>query len=139
METPNAFIGRKIRPSDKDVAAKLGNAAPAWSELLAWLGKQGIACDRWKSISPKYGWSLYPTLRRRTVLYLGPSLGCFRVSFVLGDRAVQAARAGAIPAKLKEQIATARRFAEGTGVRLMVRTPLDLDAVRKLVEIKLQN
>ena len=139
METPNAFIGRKVRPSDKDVAAKLGNAAPAWSELLAWLGGQGIACDRWKSISPKYGWSLYPTLQRRTVLYLGPGQGCFRASFVLGDRAVQAARASTLPAKLKEQIATARRFTEGTGVRLMVHTPQDLDAIRKLVEIKLQN
>jgi hypothetical protein len=139
METPNAFIGKKARPSDKDVASKLGAAADAWKELIGWLKGQGIACDQWKSISPKYGWTLYPALRRRTILYMGPCEGCFRAAFVLGDRAVAAARSSDLPASVVEQIASARRFAEGTGVRLIVRTPDDLDVVRKLVGIKLQN
>lgn len=139
METPNAFIGRKAPPSEKDVAAKLGAATAAWNELVSWLQAQGIACDQWKSISPKYGWTLYPALRRRTILYMGPCEKCFRAAFVLGDRAVAAARSSDLPASLVDQIATARRFAEGKGVRLMVRSVKDLDPVRKLVTIKLQN
>jgi hypothetical protein len=139
MEVSNAFVGRKIRPSEKDLAAKLGTAAEAWNELIAWLQQQGIACDQWKSISPKYGWSLYPALRRRTILYLGPCQGCFRASFVLGDQAVAAAHTSGLPASLVKQIASARRFAEGTGVRLIVHSRDDLDLVRKLVTIKLQN
>lgn len=139
METPNAFIGKKVRPSEKDVATKLGSSGEAWKELLAWLKDLGIACDQWKSISPKYGWSLYPALRKRTILYLGPCEGCFRAAFVLGDRAVAAARASDLPAPLLEQIAASRRFAEGTGVRLIVRGSEDLEPVRKLVGIKLEN
>ena len=139
MELSNAFIGRKIRPSENDIAAKLGIAAEAWNQLIAWLKTQGIACDQWKSISPKYGWSLYPALRRQTILYLGPCQRCFRASFVLGDQAVAAARTGGLSASLVKQIAESRRFAEGTGVRLIVHSPEDLDLVRKLVTIKLQN
>ena len=92
-------------------------------DLIAWLQEQGIACDPWKSISPKYGWSLYPALRQRTILDLGPCDGCFRASFVLGERAVAAARTSDLPANLLKQIATARHIAEGTGVRLLVRAP----------------
>lgn len=139
MEFPNAFIGRKTQPTRAEVATKLGPAAPAWKELVDWLAEQGIACKEWKSISPKYGWALRPALKARTILYLGPCEGCFRVSFVLGDKAVAVARASGLPKSLLKEIAEARRYAEGTGVRLIVSKPADLASVRKLVEIKLKN
>ncbi len=139
MEFPNAFIGKKTPPTSKDVVSKLGPSAPAWKELIHWLGDQGIACSEWKSISPKYGWSLRPALKARTILYLGPCDGCFRASFVLGDKAVAAARASDLPKSVLKEIAEARRYAEGTGVRLMIHKPEDVPAIRKLVEIKLKN
>jgi hypothetical protein len=139
MDIPNAFIGRKTKPANAEVATKLGPAAIAWQELIDWLTKQGIACREWKSISPKYGWALRPALKARTILYLGPCDGCFRVSFVLGDKAVAAARASDLPKSLLKEIAEARRYAEGTGVRLIVNKPEDLTSIRKLVEIKLKN
>jgi hypothetical protein len=139
MDIPNAFIGRKIKPAGAEVATKLGAAAIAWKELVDWLSKQGIACKEWKSVSPKYGWALRPALKARTILYLAPCDGCFRVSFVLGDKAVAAARASDLPKSLIKKIAEARRYAEGTGVRLIVHQPEDLASIRKLVEIKLKN
>ncbi len=139
MDLPNAFIGKKTPPTSKDVVSKLGPSAPAWTELIRWLEEQGIDCEEWKSISPKYGWSLRPVLKKRTILYLGPCNGCFRASFVLGDKAVAAARAGALPKTVLKEVAEARRYAEGNGVRLIVHKPDDLSAIRKLVEIKLKN
>jgi len=140
MDLPNAFIGKITPPTDKEVAAKLGPASTAWKELIGWLSSQGIACGEWKSVSPKkYGWALRPALKKRTILYLGPCDGCFRVSFVLGDKAVIAARASDLPKSLLKEISEATRYAEGTGVRLMIRKPEDLASVRKLVQIKLAN
>lgn len=126
-------------PSGAEVAAALGSAARAWDELLAWLNGQKIDCQEWKSISPKYGWSLRPAVKKRTVLHLSPCEGSFRVVFILGDRAVAAAKESDLPAALRKEIAEAGRYAEGTGVRLTVRGPGDLPAVRKLVGIKLAN
>lgn len=139
MDLPNAFIGQKNSPSEAELSACLGTSQPIWKELLAWLQLQGIARGDWKSVSPKYGWGLRPALGKRTILYLGPCDGCFRVSFVLGDRAVAAAKASDLPIKLQKDIAEARRYAEGTGVRVFVVKPADLAAVRKLVGIKLAN
>jgi len=139
MDIPNAFIGRKTPPTDKEVSAKLGPASAAWSELIAWLSAQGIACGDWKSVSPKYGWALRPALKARTILYLGPCEGCFRVSFVLGDKAVTSARSANLSKSLLKEIAEAKRYAEGSGVRMIVRESRDLADVRKLVAIKLAN
>ena len=139
MDFPNAFIGKKTQPSAKGLAAMLGDSLEAWKKLTVWLTGKGICCKEWHSISPKYGWAIRPKLKSRNVLYMGPCAGCFRVSLVLGDRAVAAARASDLPKAVLLEIAGARRYAEGTGIRLLVTRAEDLAPVRALVEIKLQN
>jgi hypothetical protein len=139
VDFPNAFIGRKTQPSAKDLAATLGDSLAAWKDLTVWLTGKGISTKEWHSISPKYGWALRPKLKSRNILYMAPCAGCFRVSLVLGDRAVAAARASDLPKAVLKEIAGARRYAEGTGIRLLVKTAEDLAPVRTLVEIKLQN
>jgi hypothetical protein len=139
VDFPNAFIGRKTQPSARDLAAALGDSLDAWNELTAWLTGKGISTKEWHSISPKYGWAIRPKLKSRTILYMGPCAGCFRVSFVLGDRAVAAANASDLPKAILKEIAGARRYAEGTGIRLLVKSTEDLASIRTLVDIKLQN
>jgi hypothetical protein len=105
-----------------------------------WLAdKHGVADQEWKSSSPKYGWSVRLKLKQRTIVYLAPGEGCFLASFVLGDRAVAAAHKISLPESVVKAIAEAPRYAEGTGVRLIVRKPGDLPAIRKLAEVKLAN
>jgi 3-methyladenine DNA glycosylase/8-oxoguanine DNA glycosylase len=56
----------------------------------------------------------------------------------LGDRAVEAARNSKLPKKVHETIDTARRYAEGTAVRLDVSKTNDIAAIKKLTAIKLE-
>ena len=139
MDFPNAFVGRTTPPSETELAHSLGPALPIWNQLLGWLESQGIAKGEWKSVSPKYGWGLRPAHGKRIIVYLGPCNHCFRVSLVLGDKAIAAAQASDLPKRHLNEIATAKRYAEGTGVRLFVDSTLDLAPVKKLVEIKLAN
>jgi hypothetical protein len=139
VDFPNAFIGRKTQPSAKDLAVTLGDSLDAWKDLVGWLKTKGISTKEWYSFSPKFGWALRPKLKSRNILYMGPCANCFRVSLVLGDGAVAAARASDLPKAVLKEIARARRYAEGTGIRLLVKTAEDLAPVRTLVEIKLQN
>jgi hypothetical protein len=140
MEPVNAFIGHFTQPSPQEIAAALGATAALWQQLIDWLAAEHAIADReWKSTSPKYGWSLLLKLKKRTIVYLGPCDDCFRASFILGDKAVAAARASDLPKSVVEVIDASRRYAEGTGVRLLVKRPADLAAVRKLAQIKLAN
>ncbi len=138
MDIPNAFIGRADLPTAKEVASALGATATLWEQLVGWLAtEKGVAEEEWKSTSPKYGWSLRLKLKKRTILYLAPCAGCFRVAFVLGDRAVAAAPQSGLPAAVTKALDEAPKYAEGTGVRLLVRSQKDLAGIRKLAEIKL--
>jgi len=139
METPNAFIGKSTQPTANEVAAALGAATGPWNDIIQWLAEQGVTEEEWKSSAAKYGWTLRLKLKKRTIVYLGPCAGCFRVAFVLGDRAVTAARGSGLSKPVLKALDEATRYAEGTGLRLMVKAARDLAAVRKLALIKLAN
>lgn len=140
MDIPNAFIGKTGQPTPNEVAEALGPSAEAWQQLIKGLAEgKGVTGQEWKSYSPKYGWSLQLKLKKRTIVHLAPCNRCFQAVFILGDRAVKAARGSDLSKKLLKLIAEAPRYPEGTGIRLMVRSEKDLAPIRKLAEIKLAN
>ncbi len=70
---------------------------------------------------------------KRRIVYLSRCEGFFLASFALSDRAVAAMKAANLP------IEPGRRYAEGTAVRLEVRTAEDVELVKQLAAIKLAN
>jgi hypothetical protein len=139
METVNAFIGKKTRPTEAEVAAALGSIAALWKQLVDWMAEQGAGESEWNSSGAKYGWSLRLKQKKRNIVYLSPCEGCFRVSFALGDKAVAAARKSDLAKSTIKLLDEAPRYAEGTGVRLMVKADKDLAAIKKLALIKMAN
>lgn len=132
----NAFVGLSKKRDDRQLTDALGPARAIWDKLIGALKDE---CDglEWNSYSPKAGWSLRLKHGQRNIVYLSPGQGCFLASFALGDRAVEAAREAGLPAKVRQIIKDARRYAEGTAVRIEVKSLADLPAVQKLVAIKL--
>lgn len=137
MEVLNAFIGKSSRPSENELSAALGSSAPAWSEFIHWMEAHGASSEEWKMDGTKYGWSLRLRRKDQNIVYLGPCKGCFRVSFVLGARAMEAVREKPFPAAVAQMIAESPRYPEGTGIRLIVRQSRDLASVRTLALLKL--
>jgi hypothetical protein len=140
MKDKNAFMGMRDAPTDAEVAAVLGPATKLWDALIALLARHhGVVDQEWKSVSPKYGWSLRLKQQKRTIAYLSPCTDSFIVSIVLGDRAVQAARGKKLPRRILKALKGAPRYAEGTGVRMLVKKLGDIGAVEKLIAAKLGN
>jgi Protein of unknown function (DUF3788) len=140
MDIPNAFIGKATAPSAEELSAALGPTSALWHHLVDTMIKENAGLDQeWHSLQPKYGWNLILKLKKRRILYLGPCADCFRASLVLGDRAVSAARVSSLPKPVLKLLEEAPHYAEGTGLRLLVKTAKDLPAIRKLAQIKLAN
>jgi len=109
-----------------------------WDQVLATLADEhNLTVREWNSYSPKAGWSLRLKLKGRNILYLGPCQGAFRVAFVLGDKAVAAARQSDLPRSIIKTINEAKRYPEGTAVRLEIKQAKDIGIVARLVGIKL--
>jgi hypothetical protein len=139
MDARNAFLRKRDEPTEAEVASALGPTMRLWKELI-----EGITTDagrlkqEWQGIFVnKYGWTLRLKQRGRSIVYLAPCKGCFRVAFALNDKAVKAAKAANLPKKVADALAAAPRYLEGTGLRLMVHKASDLAAIRKLAQIKL--
>ena len=138
--TANAFIGQLKPPTDAELAAALGDTKALWDKLLEELAdKLKLTAQEWNSYSPKAGWSLRLKFKDRNILYLAPCQGFFRASFALGDKAVAAARAIGLPPNVLKITNEAKRYAEGTAVRLEIKQAKDIEAVTKLAGIKLAN
>ena len=140
MPSTNAFIGKTKKPTRKDLTDALGPALSLWDQLLSTVADQlGVDDQEWNCYSPKAGWSLKVKRGERTILYLSPRRGCFLASFALGDKAVKAALASKLPASALKAIRGAKRYAEGTAVRIEVKSASELGVIMKLAEFKLSN
>lgn len=136
----NAFAGRATPPAERELASVLKDSLPLWQNLVADLKKElKLDSQEWNSYSVKAGWSLRLQSKKRNIVYLSPRTGSFLASFALGDKAVAAARTSNLPPHVLKIINTAKRYAEGTAVRIEVRAAQDVDAVKALAKIKLAN
>ena len=140
MTLINAFIGKLKKPTDGDLTEALGPVKALWDQLLSELADQfKLVEQEWNSYSPKAGWAMRLKRKKRNIVYLSPCQGCFLVSFVLGDKAIQVARQSKLPKQVIKIIDEAKRYAEGTGIRLEMKKPKDIDVIKKLTAIKLDN
>lgn len=136
---PNAFIGKKERPTDSDLALALGAAKPVWDKVVGSLMSDCSQLEpEWKFYSPKMGWGFRLQFKKRNIVHFGPRAGSFQVAFVFGDKALHSVREADLPKRIREILATAPKYPEGTGIRIDVR-PEDIPAIRKLARIKLEN
>ena len=91
----------------------------------------------WGSSSKSTGWGLRLKQEKRTVLYMTLCRGHFFGFFGLGERTVKPAYESGLPAPVLAAVSGAKKYAEGRGVRLEVRTRGDLHSVLPLAEIKM--
>jgi hypothetical protein len=133
----SAFDDKSRPPRDDELAATLGRAFVSWNEL------RRIIASRFAPLSEEWGfgtgWGLRLKRPARTVLYMTPCNGYFLASFALGEKAVKAAHESDLPASILEIIDSAKKYAEGRGVRLEVRSAKDVRNVEKLAVIKMKN
>ena len=136
----NAFIGKPEKPGDSELSAVLGPSRALWDQLLDDLSSENLITGwDWHTYSVKAGWSLRLQRKQRNIVYLIPCEGLFLAAFVFGDKALAAIRAGKFPRPVIQLIDAAKKYGEGTGVRLEVKSPKHLVTVKKLAAIKVAN
>jgi Protein of unknown function (DUF3788) len=136
----NAFARQKKCPTEKALASALGSTLALWNQLIAEI-KQELNIDtvEWHTGSVKLGWSMRLQLKKRNIVYLGPRQDWFVAAFVLGDKAVAVARKSELPPDTIQSINNSRRYAEGTAVHIDVKSSRDLEIVKVLAKIKIDN
>lgn len=136
--TLSAFADKLKPPQPQQLAATLGRAFVHWKKLKALIEKRfGPVSFEWGFTSKTTGWGLRVKSEKRTILYLTPCEGYFLASFALGEKAVKAAHESNVPAAVLQIIDSAKKYAEGRGIRLEVKSASDVRTVEKIAIIKM--
>jgi len=136
----SAFDDRSKQPRASDLKRTLRRASTHWDNLISYVASAYPPLDEtWSFSGAAWGWSLRLRQKKRTVLYMTPGEGHFLVGLVLGEKAVKAARASALPGSVRTLIARARKYAEGRAVRIAVSSKRDLEIAKQLAAIKMAN
>lgn len=136
----SVFDDKSRQPTEADLARVLKGSFIFWNELKKRIASKFAPLTyEWGFSSKSTGWGLRLKHRERIILYMTPCDGYFLASFALGEKAVEAARAGNVPTSTMKVIESAKRYAEGRGVRLRVTSTREVGNVEKLAVIKMSS
>jgi len=135
-----SFKDKATMPDDKMLAKALGKSNRLWQEIKKHLkAEYGELNEEWKFYGQKSGWILKTLRKKRNLFFFIPLKDSFQVSFIFGDKAVAAVQKSDLPKKLVTELKNARKYAEGRGLRIDVKNSADVEHVKRLVEIKINN
>ena len=136
----SVFDDKPAKPTPQKLARALGESNSLWKQIKKHLkAEYGELTEDWKHYGQKSGWILKTLRKKRNLFFFIPLEGGFKVSFVFGDKAVAAAEQSDLPKDLIKTLKNARKYAEGRGLQIQVKAPADVEHIKKLVEIKLNN
>jgi hypothetical protein len=137
MADVNSFLDKTAPPDDRRLAETLGKTWALWAGIRTHVRAEfGPVIEEWKYYGVKYGWTLKTLLKKRNLFFFTARKGSFRIAFVFGDKAVAMVEQSDLPKALIEEVRNAKKYAEGRGLRIDVKTRRDVEHVKKLVAIK---
>lgn len=134
MTDTNVFLDKAHAPTSQEFAVALRSRAKYWHELKAHVAAPVV--EEWKYYGKKYGWTLKLLVKKRNLCFMSGRDGYFVVAFVFGDKAVKAAAASRLPRELVQQLVDAKKYMEGRGIRIEVKSRRALENAKILLDIK---
>ena len=132
MPTSKVSFDRKESvPDESTLKEALGAVYPAYTELVTLIGTYQ---REWKFYGAKIGWQFKVTHKGKALFYMTPQKSSFRLAFAVCDKEKEALLDSNLPAKTKEELATAKKSPEGFPLRLQVNKKSDMKCVRLVIE-----
>jgi hypothetical protein len=134
------FLDKSVKPDDRLLARGLGRSFHSWETIREELGRTyGTLTPEWKYYGAKSGWTLKILLKKRNLFFFAPFENSFLVAFVFGEKAVRAVGESDLPASVIRELERARKYAEGRGVRIEVKSKKDVKTILALASIKVEH
>lgn len=139
-EDISIFTNKSLPPDEKELAEKLAPTYPLWTAIRdGVLERWPQSRTEWSYPGKKFGWSFRIKDKKRAIIYLLPREGFFKAAFVFGENATHQILESDVQEEIKEQLRQALPYAEGRGIRITIRKNADIQVIKFLLEIKMNN
>ena len=137
MEDYSVFMNPDIQPTEAKLQDKLAGTYEIWKFIESQvLVEKPILSAEWNFGGKKFGWNFRIKDKKRAIIYMLPREGFFKVAFVFGEKAFEVVMQSSVSEQIKSDLASAKKYAEGRGVRIEVRGKSVVDDILQLVGIK---
>ena len=126
------FGEKAIIPNEEALSVALKDTQVLWNKILEFSGGK----REWKFYGKAAGWTFQVKKGKRTLFYMMPKDGWFQMTFVYGERAVEAARLFELPEKVLYDLKQATAHVEGRSVAVEIISDKDIDVVEKMLQLK---
>ncbi|MGE5395090.1 MAG: DUF3788 family protein [Candidatus Saccharibacteria bacterium] len=134
----SVFSNRKEIPTENNLQELIGDSFGLWEKIRYYVHmKYPGAVDQWVNPGEKYGWHLRIKDKKRTIVYLLPTENYFKVALVYGQKATDVVMQSHVSDPIKSQLASAKVYAEGRGIKIDVTGKDILNDVEVLIDIKI--
>ena len=122
------------------LAEAIGKLYQRWTDIADYVvEKYPKAIREWKYPGTKYGWSFRLKDKKRNIIYMSPQHDHIMVAFAFSDKGVDAVQDSSLPQPIKDELRNAKKYVEGRGIRLEVRSRADVANIKILCDVKLAN
>lgn len=132
------FVHKTKKPTESDLKNALGKTFSCWQQLENFTKElYPAAKSEWHFSGEKYGWSYRISDKKRVIIYLLPREQFFKVAFVFGQKAFDQIMTSSVNENIKKELAAAKVYAEGRGIRIEVKNSSLIKNIQQLIEIKI--
>jgi hypothetical protein len=136
----NQFKIKDKVPDEKRVKEVLKSNYSNLEAIRSYIAETiGDTKEEWKFYGVKYGWNLKNFYKKRNLYFIGMYDGYFRIGFVFGERAFNSVMNSEVKDELKNELASAKKYAEGRGLTLEIKDDRYLNDIKILLQIKIDN
>ena len=134
------FTDKEISPDNDSLITALGSTAFSWQVIRDFTrAEYPSAKEEWSYPGKKCGWSFRIKDSKRTIIYLLPCDGFFKVALLFGRKATEEVFNSQLSDRIKSDLQNATVYVERRGIRIDVTDESLFMDIKKPIEIKLAN
>ena len=128
------FGEKAVVPNEEALNSVLKDSKILWDKMIVFSGGIG----EWKFYSKAAGWTYQIKKNKRALFYMMPKDGWFQLTFVYGERAVEAAKSADLPEQTLSDLLQAKAYVEGCSIAINVNSDVDMGTAQKLLQLKIE-
>jgi hypothetical protein len=126
-------------PDDAILSRCLGEVKAIWDSFLVLIAESHPSFSaEWRYYRDGKSWLYKVTKKKKTVCWVSVCTGAFKAAFYFPDRAEELIVASKLKKAYIDQFVGGKKCGKIRGVRVTVKKPADLNAIRTLIDIKEQ-
>ncbi|MDR2707128.1 MAG: DUF3788 domain-containing protein [Nitrososphaerota archaeon] len=138
--TASIFNDKTVTPNNSMITTGIADTYTMWEELYSYVKiTYSNITEEWKYYGKTSGWCLKLVNKKRNLLFFIPLKGYFRIRIVLSEKAVTHPEINELSNEIKKAIHTATPYIEGRSIDIDISQREQIEAIKNLLKIKLEN